>query len=192
MNCSARCPNTLQHAMQAAQHGLRQGLRPKLAIEGSGGTYFMRDRRHRNVACFKPCDEEPGCVNNPRGLMGMGGGFGLRSGIAAGEACHREVAAFILDHGGFSRVPPTTMAEACSRSFHYGDGKVVRKLGSLQVCARCRSSALTQSRERGGEGERRRGGEGCCCGALDTLPFSITSPPLLGTSNGSLTCTHVQ
>ena len=47
------------------------------------------------MACFKPCDEEPGCHNNPRGLVGIGGGFGLRAGIAAGEASQREVAAYV-------------------------------------------------------------------------------------------------
>ena len=66
-----------------------------LSIDGSGGTYFLLGPRRKPVACFKPCDEEPGCHNNPRGLVGIGGGFGLRAGIAAGEASQREVAAYV-------------------------------------------------------------------------------------------------
>ena len=49
-----------------------------------------------------------------------------------------------MDHGSFSRVPPTAMATAYSRSFRYtGDGKVVPKLGSLQAFVQVR--AYTQS-----------------------------------------------
>ena len=42
----------------------------------------------------------------------------MRKGIKPGEACHREVAAYLLDHKGFSSVPMTTLAEARSHAFN--------------------------------------------------------------------------
>ncbi|KAG6615400.1 Phosphatidylinositol 3 and 4-kinase-like protein [Phytophthora cinnamomi] len=56
-----------------------------------------QDPSHRNVGCFKPQDEEPFGPNNPRGLVGQLGQSGLRRGILSGEACERELAAYILD-----------------------------------------------------------------------------------------------
>lgn len=96
-------------------------------MDGTGGTYFFKDPSHRNVGCFKPQDEEPFGPNNPRGLVGQLGQVscdlyrlqglpafffanrshlvsylynsqsGLRRGILSGEACERELAAYILD-----------------------------------------------------------------------------------------------
>jgi hypothetical protein len=37
--------------------------------------------------------------------------------VLSGEACIREVAAYLLDREGFSGVPPTTMVEATHDSF---------------------------------------------------------------------------
>lgn len=41
----------------------------------------------------------------------------LREGVVPGEACIREVAAYLLDHGGVSGVPMTTLAEARHPAF---------------------------------------------------------------------------
>ena len=50
--------------------GLYAGNSPKLTPEGSGGVYMMKDECGlRNVAVFKPMDEEPMAVNNPRGFF---------------------------------------------------------------------------------------------------------------------------
>jgi hypothetical protein len=127
--------------------GLLGGQTPKIASEGSGGVYFMRDRCGlTNVAVFKPMDEEPMALNNPRGFAAASHGEGLRRGSRSGEGALREVAAFLLDHPpspspspspaespggiisktrskleieGFSGVPPTTMIECSHSSFHY-------------------------------------------------------------------------
>lgn len=66
-------------------------------MDGTGGTYFFKDVFHRNTCCFKPKDEEPFGPNNPRGLVGQLGQSGLRKGILSGEACERELAAYLLD-----------------------------------------------------------------------------------------------
>ena len=88
------------------------GIKPELVLDGSGGTYFLKDSQKAKVAVFKPADEEPYAENNPRGYLPQAGeSLALREGIAPGEGCIREVAAFLLDHDGFAGVPMTTLAE---------------------------------------------------------------------------------
>ena len=62
-------------------------------------------------AVFKPQDEEPGAVFNPRGHSGSSdaAGSALRRGVRPGEGALREVAAFLLDRGHFAGVPPTAL-----------------------------------------------------------------------------------
>lgn len=48
--------------------GLAAGFEPRLADEGTGGAYLLRDAKGGVVAIFKPSDEEPYTPNNPRGL----------------------------------------------------------------------------------------------------------------------------
>ena len=70
-------PSTLQRAMLKARRALfvpGKAKAPELALEGTGGTYFMYGLDGRPVACFKPADEEPFCVNNPRHFVGPYGG----------------------------------------------------------------------------------------------------------------------
>eukprot|EP00948_MAST-09A_sp_MAST-9A-sp1_P002411 g2411.t1 len=76
--------------------------------------------RSKYAAVFKPADEEPGGINNPRGLVGPLGELAAERGIHAGSACYREVAAFLIDHEANERagtvylklgVPPTVLAE---------------------------------------------------------------------------------
>jgi hypothetical protein len=51
---------------QAAREGLRNGHVPKLASAGTGGSYFIAGADGQPVAVFKPLDEEPLAVNNPK------------------------------------------------------------------------------------------------------------------------------
>jgi hypothetical protein len=112
-------PKPLRCLVQEARRGLAVGLKPDLVLEGSGGTYFLHDARKNKIAVFKPADEEPYAENNPRGyLRQQGQPMALREGIAPGEACMREVAAYLLDHDGFSGVPMTTLAEARHPAFN--------------------------------------------------------------------------
>ncbi|KAL3802700.1 hypothetical protein ACHAW5_005037 [Stephanodiscus triporus] len=122
-------PKSLQRLVQQARRGLALGFKPSLAPDGSGGSYFLSDARKKRVGVFKPADEEPFAENNPRGYVphagasssATSGGAGedsLRQGIRPGELCLREVAAFLLDHDGFSGVPMTTLAEARHPALH--------------------------------------------------------------------------
>ena len=59
---------------------------------------------------FKPLDEEPFAPNNPKGFVGKAlGAPGVSRAVRVGEAAFREVAAFLLDHERFSRVPRTAL-----------------------------------------------------------------------------------
>jgi len=123
--------------IESAIAGLENEHTPVMSAEGSGGVYFMQDSSgQKNVAVFKPIDEEPMAVNNPRGLPLSTDGEGMKRGTRVGEGALREVAAYILDHRvvdresgrsvGFSGVPPTAIV----RSLHRGKSF---KVGSLQM-----------------------------------------------------------
>lgn len=124
-------PKALQRLVQQARRGLTLGLKPALAPDGSGGSYFLCDARKKRVGVFKPADEEPFAENNPRGYVPTTTittttetnpteeeGECLRQGIKPGELCLREVAAYLLDHDGFSSVPMTTLCEARHPALH--------------------------------------------------------------------------
>jgi hypothetical protein len=123
--------------IDSAKAGIENGHTPIMSAEGSGGVYFMQDSSgQKNVAVFKPIDEEPMAENNPRGLPVSTDGEGMKRGTRVGEGALREVAAYILDHRvvdhesgrsvGFSGVPPTAIV----RSLHRGKSL---KVGSLQM-----------------------------------------------------------
>ena len=85
--------------------------------DGTSGTYLLRGPKKDALAVFKPIDEEAFAPNNPRDHAGPFGSQTFRAGVLSGEACIREVAAYLLDNGGFSGVPPTTMVENAHNSF---------------------------------------------------------------------------
>ncbi len=116
------CPDALKDIMRDAFTGMIRGLKPKLTIEGTGGTYLMKETRGDVVAVFKPADEEQFAPNNPRKHVGRMGSQGFRKGILSGEGYLREAAAYLLDStsGGHAGVPMTTLAEAqYEDAFHY-------------------------------------------------------------------------
>ena len=112
-------PKALRSLVQHARRGFAVGYKPELVLDGSGGTYFLHDARKNKIAVFKPADEEPYAENNPRNyIQGVDKSLCLREGIVPGEACIREVAAYLLDHDGLSSVPMTTLAEARHPAFN--------------------------------------------------------------------------
>lgn len=112
-------PPFMRWLVLQARQGLVQGLKPELGIDGSGGTYFLRNKDKRKVCVFKPSDEEPYALNNPRGYLNTGTDhLFMRDGVIPGEACIREVAAYLLDHDGYSSVPMTTLAQARHPNFN--------------------------------------------------------------------------
>ena len=118
-------PRQLRQLVQHARRGVAVGIKPELVLDGSGGTYFLHDSQKSKVAVFKPADEEPYADNNPRGYLPQpGANLSLRDGIAPGEGCVREVAAYLLDRDGFSGVPMTTLAEVRHPGFNINGSKL--------------------------------------------------------------------
>ena len=116
-------------------------LKPLATLDGSGGSYILRAPTKQSVAVFKPADEEPYAKNNPRGFL-HSSDITMRTGHVPGTGCYREVAAYLLDHGGICGVPETTLAEASHRAFNNGgggfgneDSQIISKVGSFQVFA---------------------------------------------------------
>ena len=138
-------PKPLKRIIQQARRGLALGLKPDLVLDGSGGTYFLHDARKVRVAVFKPSDEEPYAENNPRGYVPQGRvseydfsvegpeSMSMRAGIKPGEACLREVAAYLLDHDSFADVPMTSLAEARHPAFHCNGSMLNLNQGGASV-----------------------------------------------------------
>jgi phosphatidylinositol 4-kinase type 2 len=126
-------PRLLRSIVQQARRGLAVGFKPDLALEGSGGTYFLHDSRKNKIAVFKPADEEPYADNNPRGYIRVQDGDSLRKGIRPGEACIREVAAYLLDHDGFAGVPMTTFVEARHPAFNTNGSRLNVSQGGASI-----------------------------------------------------------
>ncbi|PWA96804.1 phosphatidylinositol 3- and 4-kinase, Ubiquitin family protein [Artemisia annua] len=144
-NPKATIPSVLLDLINSTYEGLRNGNNPIRSSEGTGGAYLMLDASGtKYLSVFKPIDEEPMAVNNPRDLPLSVDGEGLKKGTTVGEGALREVAAYILDHPkgergslagerkGFSGVPPTFMATCLHKGFNHPDG-VKEKIGSLQM-----------------------------------------------------------
>lgn len=120
-------PGMLSTSFDLAREGLLSGKAPQLSSGGNGGAYFLKGVDGKTAAVFKPADEEPFAPNNPRGHRSSQNGEGMRKGTRAGEGATREVAAYLLDHGGFAGVPATSLVNLTDGS-EQDDGK----LGSLQ------------------------------------------------------------
>lgn len=140
----------LWEMMNSTYDGLKKGNKPIRSSEGTGGTYFMQDATGEEyISVFKPIDEEPMAVNNPRGLPKSSNGEGLKIGTKVGEGALREVVAYILDHPrggrreecgeaiGFAGVPPTLMVKCLHEGFNHPQGYSCSsehvKIGSLQM-----------------------------------------------------------
>lgn len=127
-------PKVLRSLVQKARRGFLMGLKPEFVLDGSGGTYFLHDAKKAKVAVFKPADEEPYAANNPRGYLRQPGQtMSLREGVAPGEACIREVAGYLLDHGGFSGVPMTTLIEARHPAFNNNGSRLKVAEGGASI-----------------------------------------------------------
>eukprot|EP00980_Cylindrotheca_fusiformis_P008877 scaffold1900_cov123-Cylindrotheca_fusiformis.AAC.3 len=143
----AYTPRLLIQLVQEARRALALGLKPELVLDGSGGTYFLHDARKTKIAVFKPADEEPYAENNPRGYLPQAGQtVYLREGVVPGEACIREVAAFMLDHQGFSDVPMTTLVEARHPVFNTNGAQLNVSQGGASIGAHSISSSGISSK----------------------------------------------
>jgi phosphatidylinositol 4-kinase type 2 len=137
-------PKVLRSLVQKARRGFLMGLKPELVLDGSGGTYFLHDANKAKIAVFKPADEEPYAENNPRGYIKQPGqDMALRQGVVPGEACMREVAAFLLDHGGFAGVPLTTLTEARHPAFNNNGSRLKVAEGGASIGSHSIASSST-------------------------------------------------
>ncbi|KAF2324886.1 hypothetical protein GH714_021047 [Hevea brasiliensis] len=145
VNPKIELSSVIWNIVNATFDGLEGGNSPIRSMEGTGGAYFMQDSSGQKfVSVFKPIDEEPMAVNNPRGLPLSSDGEGLKKGTRVGEGAMKEVAAYILDHPksgrrslsgdekGFSGVPPTVMIKCFHKGFNHLEDINV-KIGSLQM-----------------------------------------------------------
>ncbi|XP_073030734.1 LOW QUALITY PROTEIN: phosphatidylinositol 4-kinase gamma 8-like [Primulina eburnea] len=125
---------------------IASGVNPEPACNGLGGAYFMRSRDGDTIAVAKPMDEEPLAFNNPKCFGGrMLGQPGMKHSIRIGEAGLREAAAYLLDHDGFSRVPPTALVKFSHVRFNMNnveaDLSPPLKIASLQCYVKHDSDA---------------------------------------------------
>ncbi|KAG5538222.1 hypothetical protein RHGRI_018973 [Rhododendron griersonianum] len=145
VNSKIEMPSVLEDLVKSTYQGLARGNYPIRSAEGTGGAYFMMDASGKKyVSVFKPIDEEPMAVNNPRDLPLSVNGEGLKKGTKVGQGALREVAAYIIDHPkkghrlisgeerGFAGVPPTMLVKCLHGGFNHPDGLTV-KIGSLQM-----------------------------------------------------------
>jgi hypothetical protein len=108
---------------------VEEGLKcysPEPCEEGINGSYVLRDTDGREIAIFKPTDEEGDSLNNPK--RSEGSDEFVSRGIPKGKGALREIAAYKLDSEHFSGVPQTLMATLHHPSFSNGSSKT----GSLQ------------------------------------------------------------
>ncbi|KAL2336210.1 hypothetical protein Fmac_010656 [Flemingia macrophylla] len=145
VNKKIELASNIWNMINSTYEGLDSGNYPIRSAEGTGGAYFMLDSTgQKYVSVFKPIDEEPMAVNNPRGLPFSVDGEGLKKGTRVGQGAFREVAAYILDHPmsgrrslfgdekGFAGVPPTVMVKCLHKGFNH-PGDLTTKIGSLQM-----------------------------------------------------------
>lgn len=109
----------VKRLVREAVKGIEAGVQPVLAGGGLGGAYYFRNSLGDNIAIVKPTDEEPFAPNNPKGFTGRAlGQPGLKPSIRVGETGLREVAAYLLDHGHFAKVPVTALVNATHSVFN--------------------------------------------------------------------------
>ncbi|KAF3442190.1 hypothetical protein FNV43_RR16106 [Rhamnella rubrinervis] len=98
---------------------IASGVDPVPVSSGLGGAYLLRSLNGDNIAVAKPVDEEPLALNNPKGFVGRTlGEPGIKRSVRIGETGFRELAAYLLDHGGFAGVPPTALVKISNVAFN--------------------------------------------------------------------------
>ena len=120
----------LESTIPFIQQALTKEKLPVLIDDCTGGTYMLFNEYDSVEAIFKPCDEEPFCVNNPKGILPDQFQQNDRD-ITPGSSCYREVAAYFLDHHHFAGVPETSLASiSITQDTEYD---ILYKEGSIQL-----------------------------------------------------------
>mmetsp|Transcript_131071 Transcript_131071/g.379199 ORF Transcript_131071/g.379199 Transcript_131071/m.379199 type:complete len:628 (+) Transcript_131071:118-2001(+) len=157
----AHCRETHEviEVMEEAIQALEDGIAPNLVEDGLGGTYFLKDRDGASIAVFKPRDEEPLAMNNPKTHAGEGWGAGLKEGVLVGDASLNEYAAFLIDQASSpalrAGVCPTALVRVANSVFFSAKERrnsafrvIKDKVGSFQLFAQhdCTSEDLGPSK----------------------------------------------
>lgn len=108
VRCYHTCAKSFLELLASVNQGLLGGVEPQLCQDCVSGTYFMKNAEGRMIAVFKPRDEEPAALNNPKDAVAQSS---LPGDIPTGQGCLREYAAFLLDCGGVAGVPQTGLVE---------------------------------------------------------------------------------
>jgi len=121
--------NESRQLIEAVSQGLKFHV-PELMASGTGGAYLLRSEEGGLLAIFKPFDEDPFSLRNPKAPspnpQGLASPF--RPLMRPGEVAHREVAAYLLDRKNLAGVPLTTLVRVFGLSRWGKEGKI----GSLQ------------------------------------------------------------
>ncbi|KAI3513310.1 hypothetical protein L1887_20640 [Cichorium endivia] len=116
---------------------LKNAIDPIPVNGGLGGAYYFRNINGQSIAIVKPTDEEPFAPNNPKGFTGkLLGQPGLKQSVRVGETGFREVAAYLLDHDHFARVPLTSLVKITHSVFNLNDcvnGNKIRNKKAVHV-----------------------------------------------------------
>jgi len=109
---------------------------PELCEEGTGGTYFLKNQQNKPVAVFKPSNEDPLSLQNPKRTTNNND-FHFK-GFLPGEGSQREIFAYLADKK-FAGVPETIPAEISHWIFTDKNGspgtvtsQLTTKQGSMQ------------------------------------------------------------
>jgi hypothetical protein len=100
-------------------------LVPNLILDGTSGTYSLRNANKDTIALFKPIDEEAFAPNNQKGYSAKFGSETFRKGILSGEGSIREVVAFLLDKNNYFNVPETTFVEMSHPTFNKNSNELL-------------------------------------------------------------------
>uniref|UniRef100_A0A0C9QX37 1-phosphatidylinositol 4-kinase n=2 Tax=Wollemia nobilis TaxID=56998 RepID=A0A0C9QX37_9CONI len=119
LSCHSKVKKMIKQTVKAVE----SGVEPIPVQRGLGGAYYFRNTLGKSIAIVKPTDEEPFAPNNPKGFVGkILGQPGLKRSIRVGETGVREVAAYLLDHEEFAKVPPTVLVKISHSVFNINRG----------------------------------------------------------------------
>lgn len=128
------CCQKMKRILKEINKAIKCGVEPVAVTGGLGGAYYFRNCSGESVAIVKPTDEEPFAPNNPKGFVGRSlGQPGLKRAVRVGETGVREVAAYLLDHKRFAKVPPTVLVKVSHHAFHINSSATGHK-GSDKTC----------------------------------------------------------
>ena len=108
------------------------GINLVQASGGLGGAYFLHAQNGPGnaIAVVKPIDEEPLALHTSKGYVAR-----MKPSIRVGETGLRELAAYLLDHGGFAGVPPTALVKISHLLFHDNDNYNNKNTSERNYCS---------------------------------------------------------